>query len=95
MPQRIFRIKWDEPDDVNWLAPHNVSNALHAFCPNTHFAVFEDVELEVIRGLYTSVCMNLHDFIKETGIKGRGGENVDELVIEAARQWKALAERQG
>lgn len=35
------KIKWDSPDDENWLNPDNVAVVLHAYCENTKFEVTE------------------------------------------------------
>ncbi len=32
-------IKWDEPDEQDWLCPENISLALHSYCKNTKFEV--------------------------------------------------------
>ena len=46
----------------------------------------KDAELEVFKKLYTTVCANIQEFIHEDNrVKARGGENVDELLIEYTR----------
>jgi hypothetical protein len=96
MPEKNFRIKWDQPDDENWCIPDNVSLALHSYCPNTHFAVFETKGLETTRNeldafkqLYENMCVHLHSFKEEMEIKGRYGENIDDIVTDVAKTWKA------
>ena len=46
MQKIIVQIEWDNPDEVNWLNPGNVSTALHAYCPNTKFVVSEAAQQE-------------------------------------------------
>ncbi len=35
------KIKWDTPDDKDWLNPDNIATALSAYCKNTNFEVSE------------------------------------------------------
>ena len=46
MQKIIVQIEWDNPDEVNWLNPGNVSTALRAYCPNTKFVVSEAAQQE-------------------------------------------------
>ena len=39
MPSIDVRIKWDVPDDPNWLNPANLELALSEYCTNTLFRV--------------------------------------------------------
>lgn len=37
----VVKIRWDKPDDKNWLCPDNIKMALSAYCTNTKFEVSE------------------------------------------------------
>lgn len=43
MPVVNVRIKWDEPEDKNWLNVYNLKMALEDHCKNTKFQV-EDLD---------------------------------------------------
>lgn len=40
---------------------------------------------ENFKRLYVNICTNLQNAITELGIKGHGGENVDDIIINALR----------
>lgn len=42
--ERIVRITWDEPQDINWLCNGNIKVALSEHCKNTKFEV-EDLSI--------------------------------------------------
>jgi len=41
MPEINVNIKWNKPDDKNWLCPFNIEFALSQVCKNTKFEVKE------------------------------------------------------
>ena len=44
--ETIVKIKWDQPDEKEWLCADNIQIALSAYCKNTNFKV-TDVNLEI------------------------------------------------
>ena len=43
--EQIVKIKWDKPEDKNWLCADNISVALSAHCKNTKFEVSDIKEM--------------------------------------------------
>ncbi len=37
--ETIVKIKWDKPNEQQWLNPDNIKLALEAYCKNTQFEV--------------------------------------------------------
>lgn len=48
MPSRIFKIEWDEPDDINWLNRFSLELVLADYCPNTGFEVSDWPEIDPV-----------------------------------------------
>lgn len=39
--ETTVKIKWDKPEEANWLCPENIEIALSSYCKNTEFEVEE------------------------------------------------------
>lgn len=75
-----------------------VKRAMRHGLYRTSAAMLEQAEQQIgrlmaVEGLYKSVCANIQNFIHEESRKdyfaSRGGENVDELLIEYAKSLEA------
>ena len=51
--ERLVRITWDDPKDINWLCNDNIKIALSEHCKNTKFEV-EDLSILDYRQLKIS-----------------------------------------
>lgn len=66
MPKVVVEIEWNEPDEQDWLNADNVAIALHAYCKNTKFIVYQQqpptiflrrLNLNALEDLY-ACCLN-------------------------------------
>jgi len=50
--ETIVKIKWDKPEEKNWLCDANIQIALQAYCKNTKFEVIDLNELTASEALF-------------------------------------------
>ena len=50
--ETIVKIKWDKPEEQDWLCDENIQKALSAFCINTKFEVTDLKEMTGSEAIY-------------------------------------------